>query len=399
MKKTFITLMSILLIAAFALSACGTPTAAPQPTAAPAEAVTLTLWHGYHTGGTEEAALTKLVNAYQGMHSDVKINVLAIPFDQLFNKYETEVAAGAGPDMFTAPNDSLGNEVRAGLVAPVDVLVAGKLDGYTQAGINGVTVDGKMYAVPGIAKAVALYYNKSTVATPPATLDELMTMVKAGKKIVLNQSAYHNFGIFTGPFGGVLMDASGKCTADKGGFAEAFQYLVDLKAAGGIFETDGGKADTEFRQGQADMIINGPWVLGDYRSDLKDKLGVAPIPAGPKGPATPMAGIDGFYINPNSKNQQAAVDAALYIFGKDGLTEYANTAGDPPARSDVVSTDPLVTAFASAAAGGFPRPQSAEFGNWWGPFGDALNSVMEGQSKPVDAVATACTTMNTANKK
>ncbi len=147
------------------------------------------------------------------------------------------------------------------------------------------------------------------------------------------------------------------------------------------------------------MIINGPWVLGDYRSDLKDKLGVAPIPAGPKGPATPMAGIDGFYINPNSKNQQAAVDAALYIFGKDGLTEYANTAGDPPARSDVVSTDPLVTAFASAAAGGFPRPQSAEFGNWWGPFGDALNSVMEGQSKPVDAVATACTTMNTANKK
>lgn len=396
MKKTLLTLMSLMLIAIFALSACGTPAPTAVPTMAPAA---LTLWHGYNTGGTEEVALTKLVKTYEGMHPGTKISILAIPFDQLFNKYETEVAAGAGPDMFTAPNDNLGNEVRAGLVAPIDALVAGKLEGYTQAGINGVTVDGKLYAVPGIAKAVALYYNKSTVATPPATLDELMSMVKAGKKIIINQSAYHNFGIFTGPFGGVLMDASGKCTADQGGFVDAFQYLVDLKAAGAIFETDGGKANTQFRQGQADMIINGPWVLGDYRKDLKDKVGVAPIPAGAKGPATPMAGIDGFYINPNSKNQQAAVDAALYIFGKEGLTEYANTAGDPPARSDVVSTDELVTAFAGAAAGGFPRPQSAEFGNWWGPFGDALNSVMEGQSKPADAIKLACSTMNTASKK
>ncbi len=393
MKKTLLKLISVMLIAAFALSACATATPAP---AGPVE---LNLWHAYHTGGSEEAALTKLVAAYQGMHPEAKINVLAIPFDQLFNKYETEVAAGGGPDLYTAPNDNLGNEVRGGLVAPIDELVTGKLDGYTQAGIDGVTVEGKIYAVPGIAKAVALYYNKATVPTPPATLDELLTMVKAGKKIAINQSAYHNFGIFTGAFGGVLMDDTGKCTADQGGFAEAFQYLSDLKAAGALFETDGGKADTEFRQGQVDMIINGPWVLGDYKTDLKDNLGVALIPAGPKGPATPMAGIDGFYINPNSKNQQAAVDLALYIFGKDGLTEYANTAGDPAARTDVASSDPLVKTFGDVAAAGFPRPQSAEFGNFWGPFGDALNAVMESQSEPADAVATACAAMNTANNK
>ncbi|RPJ51828.1 MAG: extracellular solute-binding protein, partial [Chloroflexi bacterium] len=229
MSKLFKAILPIL-IAMMILSACApaaTPTQAPaapaeptattaaaapaEPTAAPVEAeptattaaaapaaepVEITIWHAYHTGGSEEATLTKLVEAYQAANPNVKVNVLAVPFDQVFNKYETETAAGGGPDMFTAPNDSLGNEVRADVVAPIDELVAGKLDGYTEAGVNGVTVDGKIYAVPGIAKAVALYYNKDTVPTPPATTDELLQMVKDGKKIVINQNAYHNFGFW-----------------------------------------------------------------------------------------------------------------------------------------------------------------------------------------------------------
>src|SRR4029453_9679179 len=121
---------------------------------------------------------------------------------------------------------------------------------------------------------------------------------------------------------GELMDDRGKCVADQGGFAEAMQYLVDLKEAGAVFETDGGKADTLFRQKQADMIINGPWTLGAYKKDLGADLGVAPIPAGPVGPAQPLAGIDGFYVNPNSPNQAAAVDLAQYIFSDEGLAVY-----------------------------------------------------------------------------
>jgi arabinogalactan oligomer/maltooligosaccharide transport system substrate-binding protein len=65
----------------------------------------------------------------------------------------------------------------------------------------------------------------------------------------------------------------------------------------------------------------------------------------------------------------------------------------------VTAKDPLVKAFADAAAAGFPRPQSPEFGNYWGPFGDAVTKVMEGQAKPADAVAEACAAMNKANGK
>jgi arabinogalactan oligomer/maltooligosaccharide transport system substrate-binding protein len=55
--------------------------------------------------------------------------------------------------------------------------------------------------------------------------------------------------------------------------------------------------------------------------------------------------------------------------------------------------------FAQAAAAGFPRPQSVEFGNWWGPFGDAVTKVMEGKSEPAAAVKEACAVMNKASGK
>ena len=80
----------------------------------------MTVWDCYHAGGTEEATITGLVKQYMTNHPNVTINLLEIPFDQCYTKYETDTAAGGGPDMFTAPNDNLGSEVRANLIAPID---------------------------------------------------------------------------------------------------------------------------------------------------------------------------------------------------------------------------------------------------------------------------------------
>ena len=168
MKKNLLTLLSLLVLASLALSACG-------PAAAPAQApkAELSVWHSYHTGGSEEQALTQLVEGYKKVNPNVTVNVQNIPFDQIFNKWKTDAASGgAAADMFTAPNDDLGNWVRAGLVLPLDDLLKGKLDKVSKAGVDGMTVDGKIYGVPGIIKAVALYYNKDKVKDPPKTTDD-----------------------------------------------------------------------------------------------------------------------------------------------------------------------------------------------------------------------------------
>jgi arabinogalactan oligomer / maltooligosaccharide transport system substrate-binding protein len=250
--------------------------------------------------------------------------------------------------------------------------------------------------VPESAKAVALYYNKSLVETPPTTVEELLAAVEAGQVIVQNQNAYHLFGYWPA-FGAEVLSADGAtaCVNGPEPVADALQFLVDLKAAGGLFETDGGRADSLFRNGEVAMIVNGPWTLGDYRNDLGDDLGVAPMP-GAVAPAAPLNGIDGFYINPNSANTDLAVEVALLLTGKDAAQIYTDVAGHVPIRTDVEITDENVAGFAAASAAGTPRPQSQSFGQYWGPFGDMVTKALEGASTPADAAAEACTTFQAA---
>jgi len=394
--------LGMLVLAACSSSTTPDPTEEPMSTDVPvateepAMMSSVTLWHAYGTGSAEEAALTKIVENARMAHPDMTIDVLQIPFDQIFNKWETEVAAGEGPDMFIAPNDNLGNQARAGLVLDITSKLEGKLGDVVVTGVAGMMVDGAIYGVPESAKAVALYYNKSMVATPPTTTDELLQMVKDGNVLVQNQNGYHLFGWFTA-FGGDILSADGMtaCASGEQPFVDAMDYLLALKDAGALYETDGGRADTMFRNGEVAMIINGPWTLGDYRADLGDDLGVAPIPGAVR-PAGALNGIDGFYINPNSKNIDGAIDLALYLTNAESANIYTADAGHVPVRADVMATDANVAGFAAASMNGYPRPQSASFGQYWGPFGDMVTKVLEGASTPADGIAEACMNFQTA---
>ncbi|GIV94373.1 extracellular solute-binding protein [Chloroflexus aurantiacus] len=410
MKRLSFSLIALLALFASLLAACGQapaaqPTAAPQPTTAPAPSTsdgmaitgTVTLWHAYGTGSAEEKAINMLIDRARAAYPDATINVLQIPFDQIFNKFNNEVSSGGGPDMFIAPNDSLGSQIRAGVLADLSEYQS-KLTDVSPTGVAGMSLDGKLYGIPESFKAVALYYNKSKVANPPATTDELLALVKAGNTLVLNQNAYHNFG-WLQAFGGQLMDASGKCIADQAGGAEWFAFLKALKEVPTVtFSTDGGQADSLFKDGKADMIINGPWVLGDYRAVLGDNLGVAPMPGAAK-PAGPLTGVDGFYVSINSQNVAGAVALAMFLTSPESMKVYVDEAGHVPVSTKVEISDPLVQAFAQASATGVPRPQIPELDNYWGPFGDAMTKVLDGGADPAAAVAEACALMNTANGK
>jgi arabinogalactan oligomer/maltooligosaccharide transport system substrate-binding protein len=303
--------------------------------------------------------------------------------------------------MFIAPNDDLGRDAREQSLLDLDPYLADNpaLEGYHQVALDGSKVDGKFYMVPESLKAVALWYDKSVIATPPATHEELLAGVQDGSiKLGINQGVYHQFG-WTGAFGGELMDDSGKCTADQGGFAEAFAYLKSLKDAGAVFNVDGNALKTQFQTKEINAIIDGPWQTADFRTALGENLAVAPIPDGPAGPANPFTGTDGWYINPNLEADQAelAVNVALALTSPEAMQVFVDDAGHVPANPAVQITDPITQGFADAAEAGLPRPQNAQFGNWWTPFGNALNEVIDAGADPATAVGTACATMNEAS--
>ncbi len=377
------------------------PSEAPSATPAAALSGDLTIWNSYGSGGTAEGkALEQILAASKAANPDLNITVLDVPFDQLYTKFETAAASGGGPDMYIAPNDNLGNEVRAELLFDVTTAFAASENfaNTVEVAAGGSQVDGKWYMVPESLKAVAMFYRPSKVATPPATTDDLLTAVKGGLQFGINQSAYHNWG-FWYAFGGKIMDDTGKCVADQGGVADAMQYLKDLKAAGAKFYTDGAKFQDDFKTGKLDAIIEGPWFTGDAKAAAPNDLAVAAIPQGPKGPAQPMTGVDGWYINAASANVDLATNWAIWATSASNQQIMVDVAGHVPTDKTLTIADPIVKGFAEAVITGFPRPQIPELNAYWDNFGNALNAVLDKGTDPTAAVATACTEMNKANNK
>ncbi|MEP7361293.1 MAG: extracellular solute-binding protein, partial [Chloroflexota bacterium] len=270
----------------------------------------LTMWQTYGSGAPgvtrgEPAALTTALAAVQAENPDLHLTVTEVGFGDLFNTYQLQAADGV-PDLFIAPNDSAGDLERAGLALDLSsYFTADELGRFSELAINGSTVDGKLVQVPESLKAVAVYYDTTKIASFPTTTDDLLAKVTDGSiKLGLFQGIYHMFG-FWGAFSGQLMDDSGKCIADTTGVTDAFNYYKALKDAGAIWYggTDGyANMAAAFNAGDVDAIIDGPWAGGGYQETHTDNLGVAPIPAGPGGPALPLTGVDGWTVNPNSAN-------------------------------------------------------------------------------------------------
>ncbi len=387
------------------------PTASPEPTAPPPVTACagggtggtltgeLTLWHSYGSGaGTESDALAAAIGVVCAENPGLKLDVVGLDFGSLFNVYRLQASNG-DPDLFIAPNDSMWELAEATLLQNV----ADRID---QAAFSDLAIQGSSYTtssaevgiwqVPESLKAVALYYNKDTVATPPATTAELLAAVQGGAKVAFLQGIYHNFG-WWGAFGGQLMDDVGMCIADQGGVAESMQFLADLKAAGATFTTDYAEMADGFKAGDFDMIVDGPWAAGGYAADVAN-LGVAPMPAGPSGPALPLTGVDGYNINPYADSVDLAIDFAIRMVQPDIQAIYAATAYHIPSSPDVPPSDNEVSAqFAQAVLNGALRPQRQELGAFWDNFGNALNQVLDEAIDPATAVGEACTSMNAGN--
>jgi len=108
----------------------------------------LTVWASYGSGaGSEPTAFKTLTDKISAANPDLKLTIQDVKFDDLFKKFELEAASGGGPDLFIAPNDSLGKEARAGLFLDLTSQLGGKLTNDSQVSIDGQ--QGRWQAVHG----------------------------------------------------------------------------------------------------------------------------------------------------------------------------------------------------------------------------------------------------------
>jgi arabinogalactan oligomer/maltooligosaccharide transport system substrate-binding protein len=421
MNKKAFWLIVALLFAVFMLSACGTattattaateaPTAAkteapaPAETQAPAataEPVTIVVWHGYTE--TEEAAFSEAVDAFMAANPNVTVNTLAVPFDELQNKFQTEAASGGGPTLITGPQDRMAAYADAGLLAelPADAsfwadLVPASVDGWKVAGVQ--------VGVPLNNKVLALFYNKSMVDTPPETFDELLSMAADGKKLALTADWFHNY-MWLPAFGAKLFDDNLKAVIDSPEGAKALAYYKSVCDSDGVTcDGNDGDMDTLFRTGEAAFRVQGPWMSGDAIKDLGvDNVGVAKIPGIPDASdprpwnQSEMASIN---ANATDAEKTAALELIGYLVGADAQAKFLNEANWIPANSKVdTSGNPVVGGFLAQVPFSDPFPVVAELGATWDPMGNAVTKILEGVSSPEDALKEAAGLINTTNKK
>ncbi|MEO8207443.1 MAG: extracellular solute-binding protein [Chloroflexota bacterium] len=380
-------------------AATNAPTTAPTDSGPTPLSGSLTVWHSYGSSGgsAEFRAFSRILDDLKAKYPDLTVNAIEIKFDDLYKNFEAESGAGGGPDMFIGPNDSLGNEARGGYLVDLSGKIDDVLATSIDVAVSGSKVDGKVYMVPESLKAVAMNYDSSIVTSPPTTTDELLAYSTANPgKVGMITGAYFGWGLYSA-FGGKIFDDAGKCVADaNSGIADALSFVKALKDSGAVVDSDYGKVNDAFLNKQTDIMFNGNWTLGDYKS-ARPGLAVGPMPAGPGGPAKTMAGVDGWYINAASKNIDLAIAVAKEFVSEAAQRTYVDIAGHVPANKNVTVLDPLVKGFTDAILLGDARPQIEQFGNYWGPFGDAWSKAIPDDGSAggdtTALVAEACTTL------
>ncbi|MEZ4531799.1 MAG: maltose ABC transporter substrate-binding protein [Thermomicrobiales bacterium] len=363
----------------------------------------LTLWHGW-TGSEADALNKEIIPAWQAANPGITINVLAVPFDQLKNKYQTEVATGGGPDLLIGPADWTGELASADLIKPLNGLVPEEtLSQYVPSAVQALTFDGQLYGLPESIETVALFYNTDLVPTAPANSTELAQMsgeiagANAGTfGFALYSNFYHPAGYLFG-WGGQIFTEEMTSAFNSPETVSFLSWLKDLTSQPGVtYQNDDGAISSLFKEGKAAMVINGPWAVADYQAALgEDKVGVAPLPViseNGDAPALPFLGVKQIMVNSNLNDDQAALAAkfAEFFTGAEVGQILADSAGHLPANTGVdVSANPIASAFVAQAANSTPMPTVPEMGQVWTPAQDMIGKVLDGSATPEQAAADA----------
>ncbi len=370
----------------------------------------LLLWHGW-TGAEADTLNNEVLPAWQAAYPNVTIETLAVPFDQLKNKYQTEAASGGGPDLLIGPADWVGELVSADLIQTYDGLVdPAALESYLPATLDALSIDGALYGMPESFEAVAMFYNKSLVPEAPAStadLEAVAAQVTADNAdvygLAMTSDFYHPAGYLFG-FGASLFDENNQSTLNSPETVNFLTWFQTISSKPGVYQqADDGAIASLFKEGKAAITFNGPWYIGDFAAAIgEDNLGVAPMPAiSENGDAAtaPFLGVKHIMINSNANEEQAALAAtfATWFTGPDSASLLAASAGHLPANTAVdVSDNPIAAGFVAQAESATPMPIIPEMGQVWEPAGNMITSVLSGDATPEEAAATAQDQINSA---
>jgi raffinose/stachyose/melibiose transport system substrate-binding protein len=314
--------------------------------------VKLTIWQNSTTGPGQQFFLDA-AKSYHTLHPNVTINVQTIQNEDLDGKLQTALNSNSAPDIFLQRGGGkMQAMVNAGQVQALDLTDTDKAN-VSAAALAGVSLDGKVYAMPMDTQPEGFYYSKDLfqkagITATPTSIDELQADIAKLKAINVAPIAvgakdawpaahwYYNFALRecsqdTMATAAKSLKFSDPCWGKAGDDLAAFlktnpfqQGFLTTSAQQGAGSSAGLLANHK-----AGMELMGNWDPGVIASLTPDQkplpdLGWFPFPAvagGQGDPTAIMGGSDGYSVS--KKAPKEAFQFLEYLDSKDQQEAYA----------------------------------------------------------------------------
>lgn len=364
----------------------------------------LVVWHSYR--GKEKDAILQVVEAFNKQADGYKFKALAIPYDAYADKVTAAVPRGKGPDVFIFAQDRLGGWIEAGnTVEPLDFFLDEEVtEQFIPSTMAAMTYRDQVYGLPLNYKMVTMIYNKALVKKVPETTAELVAFAKAntdaqagkfGLAYAYSDFFYHS--ALMNAFGGRVFDPGPVPALNCEENVKSFEYLLGWLNDDKILPEEPSTAliTSLFNKGDAAIVFNGPWFLGEI--DASIDYGLAPLPKVSEAnnePMRPWMTVEGVYIAAPSENKDEAFEFVKFITGVNAGKMMAKTGRQTPANQGVyddaeIKNDAVLNAIRNQAKTAVPMPNVPEMTMVWSPATTAMNLTVKGASKPKDALTEA----------
>ena len=421
MNQKIFNLFTILLVAAFSISSCslmGTPTPTPTmtqvsatetptsiPTATPTPIpVPITFWD--QDTDQADTLLDKLISDFQAANPNIVVTRTHFQNIDLRNQFISAANGNGTPDVIRMPNTFVESFDQASLIEPMDQLFDNDfLNQFLPGSLEAAKIGNTLWGIPdNYGNHLMLIYNKSLIATPPATFEDLVTQAQALTTKDVQGFAYNTtdplWGVgFYSAFGGWPLDSNNKPQLSGQAFIDYLTFVSKLRSSGIVpKDCDYNCADTLMKNGKAAMIINGDWSLNDYATALGNNLGVAPVPPVNDKTYTEMASGTYFMVSKaaadNSVKKDAVVKFITFMTSKDVQLQWFAQLKRLPSNAEAaqdqsITNDPIQSGSMAALENARGLPADPEMQCVWDAWSSSLERVMKGSYYPSDAAASA----------
>lgn len=283
--------------------------------------VTFSSWVG------TQPAMKKLAENFHALHPNITIEFQNVTADNSQQKITTQIAGGNPPDAAFVDASAVPTFAGRQAIVNLDNYISRstwvKPDAYVPAFKDFVTIDKSMYGLPFEGESTSLFYNKDLFAAagidhPPTTWEEMQADAakltnpdakQYGIEMFASESAYYWYP-FLYQAGGQQLSPDGKSVifnSPEGKKAADFYVGLTKYAPPQYLNSNSYDGRIAFEHGQVGMYMAGNWLAATLQDDAPEFMGhwaTAPLPKGPAGCATTLAG-DALVLFNTSHNDAA----------------------------------------------------------------------------------------------